>query len=444
MAPRTSIGFGMSRWLTIRWRTTTSAASMAAAVPALSPTVHSKTTLFGAFSWSCGAPSCVAFSASTTAGSGSQSTSIGLEGVVRLLRRLGDDGGDALARPLHVVRGQDARRVDVVLDARPPPAGQATASGLYGMSAPVMTARTPGHRLRGRTCRSSGCWRARTGCAGWPGGAHPGELDVVEVVAVAGDEPRVLAALDATARPVRRPGSTSDRHRSVMTSSSVSAVMRHLAPVRRLQRACVAAASRIGGDDVVVAGAAADVALDGVADLARRSGPGSRSRRSAAAMIMPGVQKPHWRPCFSQNAFWSGCSSPSVARPSIVVTLDPSAWTARIVQDFTAWPSTWTVHAPHWRRVAADVGAGEVQVLAQDLDQQPPRLDVHLPPDAVDRQRDMLPHEPTSFLRPGRGGLSRMLPPQIAFGACCARCAWVPASRRAPRVACSPTPPACP
>ena len=74
MSPRVSIGFGMSRWLTIRWRTTTSAPSMAASVPALSPTVHSNTTLFGAFSWSCGAPSWIAFSASTTAGSGSQST----------------------------------------------------------------------------------------------------------------------------------------------------------------------------------------------------------------------------------------------------------------------------------------------------------------------------------------------------------------------------------
>ena len=76
MSPRTSIGLGISRWLTIRWRTTTSAASTAASVPALSPTVHSNTTLLGAFSWSCGAPGWIAFSASTTVGSGSQSTTI--------------------------------------------------------------------------------------------------------------------------------------------------------------------------------------------------------------------------------------------------------------------------------------------------------------------------------------------------------------------------------
>ncbi len=74
MSPRVSIELGMSRWLTMRWRTTTSAPSTAASVPALSPTFHSNTTLLGAFSWSCGAPSRMAFSASTTAGSGSQST----------------------------------------------------------------------------------------------------------------------------------------------------------------------------------------------------------------------------------------------------------------------------------------------------------------------------------------------------------------------------------
>ncbi len=71
MSPRVSIEFGISRWLTIRWRTTTSAASIAASVPALSPTVHSKTMLFGAFSWSWGAPGSIALSASTTAGNGS-------------------------------------------------------------------------------------------------------------------------------------------------------------------------------------------------------------------------------------------------------------------------------------------------------------------------------------------------------------------------------------
>ena len=61
---------------------------------------------------------------------------------------------------------------------------------------------------------------------------------------------------------------------------------------------------------------------------------------------MPGVQNPHWRPCSSLKPSWSGCSSLAVARPSTVLISCPSAWTASIVQDFTARPSTSTVHAP--------------------------------------------------------------------------------------------------
>ena len=63
-------------------------------------------------------------------------------------------------------------------------------------------------------------------------------------------------------------------------------------------------------------------------------------------MIMPGVQKPHWRPCWSQNACWSGWRLAPSAIPSIVLISRPSAWTASIVHDLALWPSTWTVHAP--------------------------------------------------------------------------------------------------
>src|SRR5688500_19286394 len=41
--------------------------------------------------------------------------------------------------------------------------------------------------------------------------------------------------------------------------------------------------------------------------------------------------------------------SSSDPRPSMVVTLAPSACTARTVHDFTASPSMWTVHAPQLR-----------------------------------------------------------------------------------------------
>ena len=63
-------------------------------------------------------------------------------------------------------------------------------------------------------------------------------------------------------------------------------------------------------------------------------------------MIMPGVQKPHCSAWQSQNPCCTGCRWPSLARPSIVVTSAPSACTANMVHDFTALPSTSTVHAP--------------------------------------------------------------------------------------------------
>ena len=63
-------------------------------------------------------------------------------------------------------------------------------------------------------------------------------------------------------------------------------------------------------------------------------------------MIIPGVQKPHCRPCWSQNACWSGWRVAPSAMPSMVLTSRPSAWTASIVHDLALSPSRWTVHAP--------------------------------------------------------------------------------------------------
>src|SRR3954462_7623604 len=70
---------------------------------------------------------------------------------------------------------------------------------------------------------------------------------------------------------------------------------------------------------------------------------------SIALIPMPGVQKPHCSAWFSRNASCIGCSLSALsARPSIVVTLPPSTWTARIVQDLIDLPSIWTTQAPHW------------------------------------------------------------------------------------------------
>src|SRR5438105_9826311 len=77
-------------------------------------------------------------------------------------------------------------------------------------------------------------------------------------------------------------------------------------------------------------------------------GLGLQASSSQAERIIPGVQNPHCNPCWSQNAGCTGCSLPSCARPSMVVTERPSAWTANREQDFTALPSRRTVQAPHW------------------------------------------------------------------------------------------------
>ena len=144
MSPRTSIGFGMSRLFTRRCLTTTSAFSNAASVPSLSPTGHTNTTLLGAFSWSCGAPGWVAFSASTTAGSGTYSTSMSSSASCACAGVSATTA--ATPSPVHLTESVASVRGTLTLFWRPlaPPAGQAMGSGLYGMSAPTMTARTPG------------------------------------------------------------------------------------------------------------------------------------------------------------------------------------------------------------------------------------------------------------------------------------------------------------
>ena len=48
------------------------------------------------------------------------------------------------------------------------------------------------------------------------------------------------------------------------------------------------------------------------------------------------------------NACCNGCSTPSVARPSMVVISAPSFMTASVRQELIRRPSTSTVQAPHW------------------------------------------------------------------------------------------------
>ncbi len=127
-------------------------------------------------------------------------------------------------------------------------------------------------------------------------------------------------------------------------------------------------------------------------------------------MIIPGVQNPHWRPCFSQNAFWSGCRAPSApAMPSIVVTSVPSACAASIVQLFTARPSRWTVQAPHWLVSQPTWVPVRPRSSRMHLDEEPSRLDVDLPVFAVHLERDVqLAHRDDLLSRIGSRGWRRV------------------------------------
>ena len=123
-------------------------------------------------------------------------------------------------------------------------------------------------------------------------------------------------------------------------------------------------------------------------------------------MIMPGVQKPHWRPCWSQNACWSGWRVAPSAIPSMVLISRPSAWTASIVQDLALCAVDVDGAGAAVARVAADVGAGQPEVVAQEVDEQEARLDVRLVGLAVDGDRDVLGgHRGRCLLRVREGAL---------------------------------------
>src|SRR5207244_3023939 len=77
-------------------------------------------------------------------------------------------------------------------------------------------------------------------------------------------------------------------------------------------------------------------------------GCGLRSSSARAVIIMPGVQKPHWRPCASMKPSCTGSSLPSRSRPSTVRTSWPSAITASVVHDLTGSPSTRTTQVPQF------------------------------------------------------------------------------------------------
>ena len=107
-------------------------------------------------------------------------------------------------------------------------------------------------------------------------------------------------------------------------------------------------------------------------------------------MIIPGVQKPHWRPCWSQNACWSGVEGRAVGHA--LDRLDLGA--VGLDGEHRAGLGALAVDVDRARaavaRVAADVRAGQPEDVAQQMDEQEPRLDVGLAGLAVDGERDVV------------------------------------------------------
>src|SRR5213592_1031638 len=97
--------------------------------------------------------------------------------------------------------------------------------------------------------------------------------------------------------------------------------------------------------------------------ISSSDGDGFSLSSRCARTIMPGVQKPHCRPCIMRKPSCNADNEPSaLATPSMVVTSEPWACTANTVQLFTDMPSRSTVQAPQW-------------VVAQEMHQQRARFD---------------------------------------------------------------------
>jgi hypothetical protein len=83
---------------------------------------------------------------------------------------------------------------------------------------------------------------------------------------------------------------------------------------------------------------------------------------------MPGVQKPHCRPWHSLKAACIGCMVPSgCAMPSMVVIFAPLTCAGSTLHDLIARPLTMDGAGAALSGVAAHVGAGQLEMLAQRL-----------------------------------------------------------------------------
>ena len=136
-------------------------------------------------------------------------------------------------------------------------------------------------------------------------------------------------------------------------------------------------------------------------------GCGFSASRPTVAITMPGVQKPHCRPCSAGTRPAPDAARPSARGPSAVVTSWPAACTASTVQDLTDLPFEQHGARAARGRVAADVGRPQAEHLAQVVHEQQPRLDLVGSLLAVDGELDV------------RHACSD---PALAAAACCMAC----------------------
>ena len=88
------------------------------------------------------------------------------------------------------------------------------------------------------------------------------------------------------------------------------------------------------------------------------------------------MQNPHWSAFSMRKACCSAAMAPLSDSPSMVSTRHPSAWAASIRQPRIGSPSTRTVQAPQHPVLAADVRAGQPEIVPQEVDQALARLDL--------------------------------------------------------------------
>src|ERR1019366_957737 len=103
----------------------------------------------------------------------------------------------------------------------------------------------------------------------------------------------------------------------------------------------------------------------------------------------PDRQKPQCIACSTMKAVWMGCGLSTEPRPSIVVTLCPSAFDIAVTQERIGTPSRSTVQAPHCARPQPNFGPFNLRIVLQHVQQWGRRIYIHRISTAVNVQADI-------------------------------------------------------